>query len=58
MNLIKSEFRKLVYPRSFYGYLGGAIFIALISSIPAAFSVNSLKSQLDGTSLRDCHHWK
>ena len=53
MNLIKSEFRKLVYPRSFYGYLAGAVFIALISSIPAAFSVNSLKSQLDGTSLMD-----
>jgi ABC-type transport system involved in multi-copper enzyme maturation permease subunit len=53
MNLIKSEFRKLVYTKSFYGYIAGAIFIALISSIPAAFSLNSLKSQLDGTSLMD-----
>ena len=55
MNLIKSEFRKLVYPRSFYGYIAGAVFLALISSIPAAFSLNSLKSQIQGTSLMDPH---
>ncbi len=53
MNLIKSEYRKLVYTRSFYGYLAGAVFLSLISSIPAAFSFNSLKSQLNGTSLMD-----
>jgi ABC-type transport system involved in multi-copper enzyme maturation permease subunit len=53
MNILKSEFRKVVYTKSFYGYLLGAIFLALISSIPAAFSINSLKSQLDGASLMD-----
>jgi ABC-type transport system involved in multi-copper enzyme maturation permease subunit len=53
MNLIKSEFRKLVYTRSFFGYVAGAIFISLISAIPAAFSINALKAQLSGTSLMD-----
>jgi len=53
MNLLKSEFRKLVYTHSFYGYTGGAIFIALLSSIPAAFSVNALKGKLSGASLLD-----
>ncbi len=53
MNLLKSEFRKLVYTRSFYGYIAGAIFLALLSSIPAAFSINALKAQLSGSSLMD-----
>jgi hypothetical protein len=52
-NLIKSEFRKLIYAKSFFGYIGGAIFISLISSIPAAFSINAIKSQLNGTTLMD-----
>ncbi len=52
-NLVKSEFRKLIYTKSFLGYLGGAAFISLISSIPAAFSVNAIRSQLKGTSLMD-----
>jgi len=52
-NLLKSEFRKLIYAKSFLGYLSGAIFISLISSIPAAFSINAIKSQLNGTGLMD-----
>lgn len=53
MNLLKSEFRKLIYTRSFYGYIAGALFLALLSSIPAAFSVNALKAELSGSSLMD-----
>ncbi len=52
-NLLKSEFRKVIYTRSFLGYLGGAIFVSLVSSVPAAFSINAIKSQLNGTSLMD-----
>jgi ABC-type transport system involved in multi-copper enzyme maturation permease subunit len=52
-NLVKSEFRKLIYAKTYYGYLGGAVFIALISSVPAAFSLTSLKAQLSGLSLMD-----
>jgi len=53
MNLLKSEYRKLVYTRGFYGYIGGAVFLSLLAAIPAAFSVNALKSQYSGTSLMD-----
>ena len=52
-NLLKSEFRKVIYTKSFYGYLVGAIFLALLASFPAAYSIHALKSQLNGASLMD-----
>ena len=51
MNLLKSEYRKLVYTRAFYGYIAVAIFLSVLSSVAAPFSIDALKSQLSGASL-------
>lgn len=51
MNLLKSEYRKLVYTRSFYLYIGVAIFLSVLSTISAPFSINALKSQFTGAGL-------
>jgi len=51
MNLLKSEYRKLVYTRSFYLYIGVAIFLSVLSTISAPLSINALKSQFSGSGL-------
>jgi len=51
MNLLKSEYRKLVYTRAFYGYIAVAVFLSVLSSIASPFSIDALKSQLPGASL-------
>lgn len=53
MKLLKSEYRKLVYTRAFYGYIAAATFLSVLSAIASPYSINALKSQLSGTSLMD-----
>ncbi len=51
MNLLKSEFRKLVYTRPFYLYIGVSTFLSALSTISAPYSIDALKSQISGGSL-------
>lgn len=53
MNLLKSEFRKIMYTKNFFGYTAGAIFIAVLSSWGAAFSFSHSQKFISGASLMD-----
>ena len=51
--LLKSEYRKIVYTKTVYGYTLGAIALALLSSYPAAYAVTKSADLLNGSSLMD-----
>lgn len=51
MNLLKSELRKMLYTRSFYGYTIAASALALLSALPAAYTIVKTQGIITGESL-------
>jgi ABC-type transport system involved in multi-copper enzyme maturation permease subunit len=52
-HLFKSEFRKVIYTKTFYGYTLGAIALAVLSAYPAAYAVTKTSTLLSGSNLMD-----
>jgi ABC-2 type transport system permease protein len=46
MNLIKSEFRKLLYIKTFWGLLVGSIFLAVLSTAPGPYAITRVAKDI------------